>query len=72
MNAIFKKAISKLSELPEPLQRSVAQKLVENVEKWQALRRDVLEGFTSGPSELWDKDEIKAEGRRRLAKTSQK
>lgn len=67
MNAIVKKAMSKLSELPQPLQKSVAEKLVANIEKWQALRRDVLEGFASGPSEPWSKDDIKAEGRRRLA-----
>ncbi len=67
MNAIAKKAMSKLSELPQPLQESVAKKLLANIEKWQALRRDVLAGFASGPSEPWDKDEIKAEGRRRLA-----
>ena len=39
----------------------------EAIEKWQALRSDVLAGFAGGPSEPWDKKEIKAEGRRRLA-----
>jgi hypothetical protein len=67
MNAIVKKAMSKLSELPQPLQESVAKKLLANIEKWRALRSDVLAGFASDPSEPWDKDEIKAEGRRRLA-----
>ena len=67
MNAIVKKAMSKLSELPQPLQKSVAEKLVASIEKWQALRNDVLKGFESGPAEPWNKDEIKTEGRRRLA-----
>jgi hypothetical protein len=67
MNAIVKKAVSKLSELPQPIQESVAKKLLASIEKWQALRSDVLAGFAGGPSEPWDKNEIKAEGRRRLA-----
>jgi hypothetical protein len=67
MNAIVKKAMSKLSELPQPMRESVAKKLLANIEKWQALRNDVLAGFAGGPSEPWDKHEIKAEGRRRLA-----
>jgi hypothetical protein len=67
MKAIVKKAMAKLSELPRPLQKSVAEKLVANIEKWQALRRNVHMGFASGPSEAWSKDEIKAEGRRRLS-----
>ena len=66
MNVIVKKALSKLSELPEPMQKSEAQQLVANIEKWQALRRDVLAGFASGPSMPFDVDEIKRVGRRRL------
>ncbi len=67
MNAIVKKALAKIEELPAPMQRSLARGLVEKIAKWQALRRDVLEGFANGPFEPWNKDEIKAEGRRRLA-----
>jgi hypothetical protein len=66
MNAIVKKAFSKLSELPEPLQRSVARRLLANVEKWQALKRDVSAGFASGPSTPFDVAEFKLEARRRL------
>jgi hypothetical protein len=66
MNAMVKKAFAKLAELPTPLQESVARKLVANVEKWQALRRDVVAGFASGPPATWKTSEIKREARRRL------
>ena len=36
------------------------------------LRKLVQEGIDSGPSEPWDVDEIKAEGRRRLARKAGK
>ena len=66
MNAIVKKAMSKLSELPQPMQESVAKKLLANIEKWQALRNDVLAGFASGPPTPFDLEEFKKEARRRL------
>ena len=66
MNAIVKKAMSKLSELPQPMQESVAKKLLANIEKWQALRNDVLAGFASGPSTPFGLEEFKKEARRRL------
>lgn len=66
MNAIIKKAFAKLSELPEPLQTSVAKQLVANVDKWQSLKRDVSAGFASGPAEPLDVESFKAEARRRL------
>lgn len=67
MNAIVKKAFAKISELPEPLRKSVARNLVEHVERWQALQRDVAAGFASGPSAPWEPEEIKSAGRKRLA-----
>lgn len=66
MNAIVKKAFAKLSELPQPLQTSVAKKLIANIDKWQALKRDVSAGFASGPSESFEFESFKAEARRRL------
>jgi hypothetical protein len=67
MNAIVKKAFDKLSELPEPLQKTVARKLLANVEKWQALKHDVDAGFASGPATPFDVDEFKKEARRRMS-----
>lgn len=67
MNAILKKAFAKISELPNSLQKSLARNLVENVEKWQALQRDVAAGFASGPSTPWQSEQIKRAGRKRLA-----
>jgi hypothetical protein len=67
MNAIVKKAFAKISELPKPLQKSVARKLLDNVGKWQALQRDVTAGFASGPSSPWIAEDIKRTGRKRLA-----
>lgn len=69
MNAIVKKAFAKVSELPEPLQESVAKKIVANVEKWQALQRDVAAGFASGPSTPFDAEEFKQAARRRRSAT---
>jgi hypothetical protein len=66
MNAIVKKAMSKLAELPQPLQKSVAEKLVANIEKWQALRNDIAAGFASGPSTPFDVEEFKRAARKRL------
>lgn len=67
MNAIAKKAFDKVSELPEPLQKAVARKLLANVEKWQALTRDVDAGFASGPAMPFDVEEFKKEARRRMS-----
>jgi len=67
MNAIVKKAFEKMAELPEPVQESVARGLLDKISKWQSLRREVSAGFASGAAAAWDKDEIKAAGRRRLA-----
>ena len=72
MNAIVRKAFSKLSELPTPLRESVAQNIVANVEKWQTLHRDVTAGFASGPPTPWYPEEIKAEARRRMAKSAKR
>ena len=72
MNAIVKKAFAKLSELPAPLRESVARNLVANVEKWQALQRDVAAGFASGPPMPWSAEAIKTAGRRRLAARTKK
>jgi hypothetical protein len=69
MNAIVKKAFAKLSELPQPLQESVAQGLLANVEKWQALQRDVSAGFASGPATPFNLEEFKRKARRRLRAT---
>jgi Arc/MetJ-type ribon-helix-helix transcriptional regulator len=67
MNAIVKKAFDKLSELPEPMQKTVARKLLADVEKWLALKRDVDAGFASGPATQFNVDEFKKEARRRMS-----
>ncbi len=73
MNSDLKKAFAKVGELPREMQRSVAKALIDKVDKWQRLRRDVLGGFASGPSEPWNASELKAEGRqRRLARHGRK
>jgi Arc/MetJ-type ribon-helix-helix transcriptional regulator len=67
MNAIVKKAFAKVSELPKPLQETLAKKIVANIEKWQALRRDVAAGFASGPATPFDAEAFKRSARRRLS-----
>ena len=37
----------------------------------EALREEIQKGLDSGPSEPWDAEDIKAEGRRRLAVAKQ-
>jgi antitoxin ParD1/3/4 len=49
-----------------------ALRLLEDAEvlrdiRTEELKKLIQEGFDSGPSEPWDPEEIKAEGRRRLA-----
>lgn len=72
MTSLLTKALTeasrKLAVLPEAEQDAVARRLLEQLDRWNALRAHIESAEASGASEPLDMDAVIAEARRRRGK----
>jgi len=72
MTSLLTKALNeasrKLATLPEAEQDAVARRLLDQLDRWNALRAHIQSAEASGPSEPLDIEAVIAEARRRRGK----
>ena len=69
LNKALAEASRKLATLPEAEQDAVAQRLLDQLDRWNALRAHIQSAEASGDSEPLDMEAVIAEARRRRIKT---
>jgi hypothetical protein len=68
LNKALAEASRKLATLPEAEQDAVAQRLLDQLDRWNVLRAHVQSAEASGPSEALDMEAVIDEARRRRGK----
>lgn len=68
MTALLNKAFKRAQGLPDSAQDEVAQRIIQYVEKLEALRKSIRDADARGGDTVLDMREIKAAARRRLTR----